>query len=233
MPEPSLPQFNSSTGQIRSRCPDCDGAVTTFEKRHAGSEYGSIVADGKAIGGRSFDQIVYLLLRCAGCGRGGVARVGQYRMLNAIGHDLLEFFPYSRDSAPLPSGVPAKISLEYREAELCASLGALRAASALLRSVLEKLLRANGFEKGNLKDRIDEAAKEGMITEALRQRAHDNVRDLGNDIMHDEWREVDAEEFASAHRYVQRIIESFYDSRPQVEGLLTKAGRNFEKTNVP
>ena len=43
-----------------------------------------------------------------------------------------------------------------------------RVCSALLRSALEKTLVANGYVKGSLKDRVDDAAKEGVITAARR-----------------------------------------------------------------
>lgn len=48
---------------------------------------------------------------------------------------------------------------------------------------------------------------------------------LGNDVMHDDWREVTEQEFDEAHRYAQRILEDFYDDRPTVEALLISKGR--------
>jgi len=93
-------------------------------------------------------------------------------------------------------------------------------ASALLRSTLEKTLRANGYVKGNLASRIDEAANDGILTEARRKRAHDEVRVLGNDVLHDEWKEILSEDVDAAHHYVQRILEDFYDDRSSVEKIL-------------
>ena len=54
--------------------------------------------------------------------------------------------------ANLPSGVPEGVHKEYREAELCASVEAWRAASALLRSTLEKTLKGSGYTTGSLLD---------------------------------------------------------------------------------
>jgi hypothetical protein len=76
------------------------------------------------------------------------------------------------------------------------------------RSALEKALKANGYMKGSLAARIDEAAGDGVITEARRKRAHEDVRVLGNDVLHDEWRSVTDDEVTAAH-YVQRILEDF------------------------
>ena len=70
--------------------------------------------------------------------------------------------PRTVDSLSLPSAVPDGINREFREAEVCGSVEAWRGGSALLRSTLEKTLRANGYEKGNLAERIDQAAADGV-----------------------------------------------------------------------
>ncbi len=114
---------------------------------------------------------------------------------------------------------------EFREAELCAASGAWRGASALLRSTLEKVLKANGYVKGSLESKIDEAAADGVITDARRKRAHDDIRVLGNDVLHDEWRQVKEEEVTAAHQYAQRILEDFYDDRASVEAILVAKKR--------
>ena len=72
----------------------------------------------------------------SGCGRGAIAKIHD----NGAVRDgvLEEFFPFPIDHAKLPPGVPPGIEGEFREAERCAAFGDWRAASALLRSVLEK-----------------------------------------------------------------------------------------------
>jgi hypothetical protein len=64
-----------------------------------------------------------------------------------------------------------------------------------------------------------------VITAARQRRAHDEVRSLGNDVLHDEWRPVSEDEYEQAHHYVQRVIEDFYDHRAEVETLLVAKGR--------
>jgi hypothetical protein len=86
----------------------------------------------------------------------------------------------------------------------------------MLRSALERTLRANGYSKGMLKQKIDDAAADGVITESRKRQAHDNVRLLGNEVVHDEWRAVDADEYSDAYKYTHRVIEDFYESRVQV-----------------
>jgi hypothetical protein len=98
----------------------------------------------------------------------------------------------------------------------------------MFRSVLDKTLRANGYKlKGgtNLEQQIDLAGGDGIITEARRRRAHDEVRVLGNDVLHDEWREIAPEDVDAAHHYVQRILEDFYDDRPSTLTVLRAKGR--------
>jgi hypothetical protein len=95
----------------------------------------------------------------------------------------------------------------------------------LLRSTLEKALKDSGYKKGMLAPRIDEAAADGVITTARAKRIHGDVRDLGNDVLHDEWREVTEDEVDLSHRYVQRVLEDLYDDRTSVEVILREKGR--------
>jgi len=216
------PQFANSN--VRARCPDCGGAVTTFESSIRGSDIGAVeqLSDHR-FGGTTFRRVLYFFLRCAGCGRAGLAKIHCGDIVNA---GLLEaFYPTSPERAELPLPTAPEIISEVREAEDCMGIRANRAASALLRSALEKTLIANGYTKGNLKDRIDEACTDGVITAARRQRAHDDIRVLGNDMLHDEWREVTADEAALSHHYVQRVLEDLYDDRPSVETILKAKGR--------
>lgn len=206
-------------GNVRARCPGCNGAVTTFERRDAQKEFGTVIVDVQhQHENRGYSRISYVLMRCAGCHRGGLAKI--HDSGNVVQGTLESFFPISIESANIPKDVPTGIAAEFRESELCAGFGAWRAASALLRSTLEKTLKANGYTKGSLESKIDEAAADGVITEARRKRAHDDIRVLGNDVLHDEWREVKEEEVSGAHQYTQRILEDLYDDRASVTAIL-------------
>jgi hypothetical protein len=203
---------------VRARCPDCDGAVSSFEFQEHGKEFGYISVE-KAFEGR----VMYRLLRCAGCHRGGLAKLVDTGPATSA---LVWFLPISPERARLPDGVPQDIEAEVREAETCIGCGAYRAASALFRSALEKTLKANGYtDSGSLQDKINRACEDGVITAARRERAHEEVRVLGNDVLHDEWRNVTAEEATLAHHYVQRVLEDFYDDRESTERVLRKAKR--------
>jgi hypothetical protein len=94
-----------------------------------------------------------------------------------------------------------------------------------MRSTLEKALKHSGYTKGPLAKLIDEAASDGAITAARSVRAHDEIRVLGNDVLHDDWRKITQEEFELSHRYTQRILEDLYDDRQSVLKLLASKGR--------
>lgn len=210
-------------GSVRAHCPEC-GTLTTFESRNSRGEHGTIVRDGTHfLNGVAYTRVLYIAMRCAGCGRGGLATVHDHGRV--VDGKLETFYPASIERAALPTGTPAGVASEFREAEICASVQAWRAASALLRSALEKTLIANGYAKDSLAARIDQAANDGILTAARQRRAHDDVRVLGNDILHDEWRAVTRDEYNAAHHYTQRIMEDFYDHRSETEAVLQAAGR--------
>jgi hypothetical protein len=212
---------------IRADCPDC-GVPTSYEGRNpsGSTEFGGIVSEKPhEYEGTQFGRTLYKLFRCAACSRPGVAKFHFNSNLAQDGK-LEWFWPTSVVTVRLPPGVPDGVLNEFREAELCLSAGAWRGAAALFRSALEKLLKANGYTKEkDLYQRIEATAKDGVITAARRQRAHDLVRTLGNDVLHDDWREVTAEEAESAQHYVGRVIEDLYDDRPSVEKTLASVGR--------
>ncbi len=219
---PKLPRLEGQT--IVARCPDCEGAISNFLV-HVPSP---VQVQGKH---RYLDQeylnTFYVLFRCSSCSRGGLAKT------HGDDHwwaELESFYPTVVESAPIPSTVPEGVVKELRESELCASVGAWRAAAGLLRSTLEKALKASGYDtdkETDLYKRIEAAATDGVITSARSRKAHDLIRVLGNDVLHDPWREVKPEEVDAAHHYTQRIIEDLYDDRPNVEAILQAKKRSF------
>jgi len=56
---------------------------------------------------------------------------------------------------------------------------------------------------------------------------------LGNDVLHEDWREVTEDEYNDAHKYAQRILEDFYDHRPTVEAQLGALKRPFSPIQKP
>lgn len=204
-------------------CDRCN-SQSSYQGRDANREYGYTdwsyrpEPDGPGI------HIMYRLFRCPGCGRGAVAEI-ESSVPQAGSGAVVAFHPISIRTAALPTTTPTDIEAEFREAERCAAAGAFRGGTAMLRSALEKTLKANGYTSGTLEKKIDQAAADGAITAARKQRAHDNVRVLGNEVVHDAWRPVTEEEFSEAHGYTQRVVEDFYEHRAEVEAVLRAAKR--------
>lgn len=217
-------------GNVQANCPGCNGALASFEWRSDRTgEFGVVETEGPhhLWGAANVD---YRLFRCAGCGRGGLGIVA-FRSgapYPGANRSLIKFTPDVRARLPLPKAVPLGIEKEFREAEQCLGINCIRAAAGMFRSVLDKTLRANGYKvKGasNLASQIDAAADDGVITQARKKRAHDDIRVLGNDVLHDEWQEIPRADVEAAHHYAQRILEDLYDDRPTVLAMLLKAGR--------
>ncbi len=223
-----MAQINDQ-GTVQSRCPGCNGALANFEWQDR------TVGPFGAITGQHYNPLLagdgrrdYRLFRCSGCGRGGLGTIGYHGEYPGSLRTLYDFHPEVRDRLPLPKAVPAGITAEFREGETCLDAEAVRAAAGMLRSVLDKTLRANGYKVKNgttLEQQIDAAADDGIITQARKRRAHDEVRVLGNDVLHDEWHPVASEDVEAARHYVQRILEDFYDDRESVLKQLRAAGR--------
>ena len=215
-------------GSIVSSCTICKSSSSTFEWRSNQKAFGFIEKDLISTFTRS-EKNEYRLFRCAGCGSGAI---GILRINNNLGYpegilSLVNFFPKQLDSKKIPENVPLGITKEFREAEACFSNNCFRAASGLFRSVLDKTLRANGYKKNrsNLANQIDSAASDGVITQSRKIKAHSEIRVLGNDVLHDEWVELNEDDVLACWHYTQRILEDFYDDRDSVLDILRKSGR--------
>lgn len=219
-------EFNSQGG-IPAHCIDCK-SQSTFEGKYGQKELGSTEIGSPQIKlhefiGRSFTRIVYKLYRCAGCGRGSLAKI--YCNSGLEDGVIAELIPHSAEVAKLPSDTPSDIKAEFDEALKCFSAGAFRAASAMARSVLEKVLIANGYNERDLYHKIEAAALDGLLTDSRRKRAQDDVKSLGNDVLHDVWVLIPEADATKSLHYAQRIIEDFYDNRQEVIAVLTQKSR--------
>ncbi|MBL4782646.1 MAG: DUF4145 domain-containing protein [Porticoccaceae bacterium] len=224
-----MAHLNEKEGSIVSHCPGCRGGRSTFEWQVNGREIG---AHERREEDRHWRDCVvsFRLFKCAGCGMGafGVIKMGGGGNYPGSYNRLLRFFPETKQRLSVPRSVPQGIVMEFREAETCLENQCIRAAAGLIRSVLDKTLRANGYKtkkESNLYKQIEAAAEDGVITQARKRRAHDEIRVLGNDVLHDDWHEIPEDDVEAARHYCQRILEDFYDDRESVLTLLREAGR--------
>lgn len=220
----------NALGNIIARCPGCNGSTSTYEWKTVSKAHGHIglaglfeMKDGR---GAAAEHRLY---RCAGCGRGGLALIYCRDASFPSGRfELHDFHQEVGEVLALPPDTPAGIEAEFREAERCLSNACYRAAAGMFRSVLDKTLRANGYKLKlgtSLQQQIDMAADDGIITAARQRRAHDEIRVLGNDVLHEEWKAIPPEDVEAAHHYIQRILEDFYDDRPSTLAVLRAKGR--------
>jgi len=228
------------SGSIIAFCPGCEGGKSTFEWTQQGKEFGS--HERNEISSGHTYRASYRLYRCAGCGMGAFAKV-LYTGRTEAGNNyypggsrrLIYFFPESGSRLPLPKAVPIGIQNEFREGESCLGHECLRAAAGMFRSVLDKTMRANGYKTSTEKqlfDQIEAAATDGVITEARKIRAHNEIRVLGNDVLHDDWQEIPKEDVEASRHYCQRILEDLYDDRPSVLALIRKAKRTPDEDKI-
>ena len=212
-------------GNVQANCVGCDGALSTFEWRHARGQWGAATVPTD----QPRNVRDHRLFRCSGCGMGALGFV----MRDASGYPgdwrtLEVFMPQAKARLSLPDAVPEGIKREFKEAQACLEHDCFRAAAGMFRSVLDKTLRANGYKEKrgtSLEQQIDAAAADGVITQARKKKAHDEIRVLGNDVLHDDWHEVSAADVEAARHYSQRILEDFYDDRSAVLSLLREAKR--------
>ena len=138
-----MPELRGSN--VVAWCSRCNSR-STFVSENNGTQYGALPWIARNYLGTN-DFVLYRLHRCSGCDRGGVAEIHnqqQPQPLMSQGARLVQFFPTSIETTALPPGTPEGIVAEFKEAERCANAGAWRGATAMLRSALEKTLKANG-----------------------------------------------------------------------------------------
>jgi hypothetical protein len=223
--------FNEKEGTIIAHCPGCHGAKSAYVWSSSKTgEFGSIKRP--VSNGTSEHYESYRLFRCGGCGRGGLGVIiekidiaGDYPIMFS---KFDSFYPESGENLSLPENVPDGIKNEFLEAEKCFFNNCYRAALAMFRSVLDKTMRDNGFKTKEEKDlfkQIEAAMKDGILTQVRKKRAHNEIRVLGNDVLHEEWHSVPKEDVEVVRHYTQRILEDFYDDRETVIEQLKEKGR--------
>ena len=91
-------------GDVSAYCPDC-GVHTTFEHKIEGRELETLIINRKHMYLRiEYSRILYRLLRCASCRRGGLAVIHDNGQVYA--GVLGAFFPISIEHIKLPPETP-------------------------------------------------------------------------------------------------------------------------------
>lgn len=113
--------------------------------------------------------------------------------------------------------VPTDIASAASEAYSCFFINANRAAVLLARTTIEAIAKDKGITKGYLSDKIDEMAKQGIVTDQLRDEAHE-IRHLGNDMAHGDLNvEVNEEDAEDILGFLDSVIDYVYQQPMAIE----------------
>jgi hypothetical protein len=122
--------------------------------------------------------------------------------------------------------VPDHIASAADEAFRCRSIGSLRGAMLVARSVVEATSKDKGITKGMLSQKIDELCKLGFVREFTRDAAHE-LRYLGNDMAHGDFVEASSPEDCEAVLDVMsEILNEVYQGSARVARMKAKRTAN-------
>jgi hypothetical protein len=112
-------------------------------------------------------------------------------------------FPRPRPR-PTPESVIAPVRAVFDEARVCLAAGAHNAAVLMSRRALELACKHFGATSGNLLQKIDSVAEQGVLPTRLRDAAHD-VRTIGNEGAHGDG-SIDADVAAETVELVDALL---------------------------
>ena len=129
-------------------------------------------------------QTICNATQCEACKKFALV-VGNRNQSNGnVPFTLKAFYPLGRPSDDVDTAVPKEIAEDFREALRCKWVEARKATVTMCRRSIQTSCLAQGADKRKkLVGQIDELAAKGLITEPLRQFAHE-VRLEGNDGAH-------------------------------------------------
>ena len=124
--------------------------------------------------------------------------------------------------------VPEHIAAAASEAHECQSIGAHRAAVLLARAVIEATAKAKEITNGALYQKIEDMHVHGLVSELVRDQAHE-VRYLGNDMAHGDFVEpVSTEEADEILELMAEVLHAVFEMPAQL--LRRKEARLAKKS---
>ena len=127
--------------------------------------------------------------------------------------------------------VPEHIAPAANEAHECQSIGAHRAAVMLARAVIEATAKAKQIANGTLYNKIEKMHEHGLLSELVRDQAHE-VRYLGNDMAHGDFVEpVSAEDADEILELMAEVLHAVFEMPAQL--LRRKEARLAKQSGEP
>jgi hypothetical protein len=145
-------------------------------------------------------------MRCQGCLKFilGIVRKGSDNIWHYEAH-----YPLGKPSDEVDNHVPPSIASDFAEALRCLWVRSFKATVAMCRRSVEASSKEKGAKGANLKERIDDLASKGIITDPLRRMAH-RVRLTANEELHGASDDLDTFTEPEAEAIVKCVREYFH-----------------------
>lgn len=165
--------FPSNYDQIGASgtCPHC-GAVSLFLP--VGNPYAYNIGT---------IQDICNAAQCQACKKFALVVGRRFKTSGNKNYELVDFYPAGRPNDTVDPNVPPVIAEDLREALRCRWVNAYKATVVMCRRAIQATCIENKLADAKLQLQIDEMASKGLITEPLKQWAHE-VRLGGNDGAH-------------------------------------------------
>jgi hypothetical protein len=184
--------------------------------------FGGINAIWRGGYGRPSNALVEAPFTCDNCRRLSIGiGMSDHDPSNAPGNDIdgrwgwsenpggLNWLPLAGVARDYPD-VPEHIAPAASEAHACQSIGAHRAAVMVARAVIEATAKNKGVINGMLFNKIEKMHELGLISELVRDQAHE-VRYLGNDMAHGDFVDpVSAEEADEVLELMAEVLHAVF-----------------------
>ena len=119
--------------------------------------------------------------------------------------------------------VPAHIAEPASEAHKTFSIGAIRSAVLMARSVIEAVAKDHGIDKGPLVKKIDELSAKDLIKDFTKDTAH-VIRAFGNDMAHGDFSvPLDSEDAEGVLEFMDLLLREVYQDPAKLKALKSKA----------
>ncbi len=137
-------------------------------------------------------------------------------------------YPLCSGTLPKELDLPGRIREEFMEAAESLQIGAILASMTMSRRVLQRCLKAQGFEERNLYDQIEAAKKDGTMPKRYHELA-DEIRKYGNIGAHPDDDKIELVTTENANQlleFIRILIEEFYVLPARAKELQSKRQAN-------
>lgn len=160
------------------------------------------------------------LYRCPACAMPAILSYTAEPIWNLPGEEQawgFSWLPEPRSRKEYGPEIPEKIAEVAKEAHLCHSVGAYRAAVVLCRTALEAAVKDQDVTGKTLSAKIEELAKHGLVHPKVRE-GMDALRKAGNIAVHDETKLADPQTESHSRLFLKVldiVLDGLY-TKPQI-----------------